>query len=84
MGGHNGNSAQSSSEVFDIATQRWSALPKMASQRYYHGVCVHQGKIYAIGGHTGIRGTNTCECYDIATRAWHELGSMAMSRYATL
>ena len=48
------NNTLSSMEVFDPATQQWSAAPPMATARCRTGAGVIDGELYVVGG--GDRG----------------------------
>ena len=72
-------------EVYDIATDTWSALTSMPTARGdITAVASHGGKIYVAGGwNAGIACGGVCddlEVYDIASDTWSTLTDMPTAR----
>ena len=68
IGGYNG-SAQAWLDIYDIATDAWSAGADMPAARYYFDCAAIAAKIYCAGGYT-TSGQSTLYIYDIATDTW--------------
>ena len=67
----------SSAEVYDPATNTWTAIASMSTPRYWFQTEVIDGKIYAIGG-GGSSGTlSSAEVYDPAADTWTSIASMS-------
>lgn len=60
----------------------WATMAPMPTERYYFGVAVVNGNLYAIGG-TNYRSdcVNTTEMYDPVTNTWHTKALMPTPRY---
>ena len=86
-----------SSEVYDPATGRWTALAPMGVARSGHtatwlaapGCSPHCGKVLVVGGaaaqdsgSSGTEVTASAELYDPATQTWYATGSLAAARTA--
>lgn len=52
----------------------------MLSPRRSFGICVYNGKVYAIGGNDGTRDLNTVEVYDPQTNLWAYVAPMIHRR----
>jgi hypothetical protein len=64
-------------ELWDPATQKWTALPPMAHKRYCAAACVlHSGQVAVVGG-TGTDNVprKDGEVYDPVKREWEPLGA---------
>jgi len=77
--GHEASDAQNvpTAEVYDPATDRWSAIAPMPTPRSGGAAAVLNGKLYVLGG--GLPGQTvwkTVERYDPATDAWERLTDM--------
>src|ERR1044071_2165859 len=78
IGGLAGAQELASVEIYDIATDAWSAAAAMNTSRALHASCVHNGMIYVFGGYTDdgdpnkyySQGTATVERYDPALNTW--------------
>jgi N-acetylneuraminic acid mutarotase len=64
-------------EVFDTATNSWTALRPMPTPRNHHALAAIDGKVYAIGGRIGScfsagwsSNVSMNEAYDIAADRW--------------
>ncbi len=69
-----------SAELYDPATNSWSAAGTMTAQRYlFTATPLANGRVLAAGGFTGSP-IGTAELYDPATNAWTATGSMASTR----
>jgi PKD repeat protein len=78
-----GQSAIAASDVFDPATQQWSAIAPMPGPRMDHqAVAGRDGRIYVIGGRvpnaagTGADFTSSVIAYDPATNTWTSVASL--------
>jgi large repetitive protein len=71
-GGLHGGSAVTFFDVYDPATDTWTALPNMPRPRDHFHAAVVGGKLYAIGGrNAAIDATTTAnDVFDLTTRAW--------------
>lgn len=79
VGGHSSMCAKS----FDPESCTWSDLPSMKYARYYPGVAVLGGKIYAVGGLDHLWSPlNTAEKYDPAVNEWQLIANMGVSRWS--
>jgi N-acetylneuraminic acid mutarotase len=60
--------AASTAQLYDPATQTWSALPPLPTPRYFLGAALLDGILYAPGGvrADGSGVTNVVEAYDLA------------------
>lgn len=52
----------------------------MLSPRRSFGICVFEGKVYAIGGNDGTRDLNSVEVYDPKTNIWSPAAPMIHHR----
>jgi N-acetylneuraminic acid mutarotase len=59
------------------AEDSWVTLAPIPTKRFFFGVAVVDGKIYAIGGAGGV---NATEMYDPVTNTWHTKASMPTPR----
>lgn len=81
----NGSGSQTSTplasaEIYDPATDSWSATGSMGTTRYAHSsVRLGDGRVLSIEGTTGSAG-NSSELYDPATGTWSSGGSPASTR----
>ena len=58
-------------EVYDPATNTWTAKTDMPTSRLGLGTCAMNGKIYAVGGVTdGLVVVTANEMYDPVTETW--------------
>lgn len=79
VGGHSSMCAKQ----FDTETLRWKSLPSMMYARYYPGVAVVRGKIYAVGGLDHLWAPlNTAERYDPQNNQWLAIPSMSTCRWS--
>lgn len=79
VGGHSSMCAKQ----FDTETMTWRSLPSMMYARYYPGVGVVEGKIYAVGGLDHLWAPlNTAERYDPHTNQWEAIASMSTARWS--
>ena len=79
VGGHSSMCAKS----FNPETCMWTDLPSMKCARYYPGVAVLSGKIYAVGGLDHLWSPlKTAERYDPATNQWELISSMGTPRWS--
>ncbi|RKI36638.1 hypothetical protein D7Y27_27765 [Corallococcus sp. AB004] len=68
-------------ELYDPATNSWSAAGFMASARAFHAVAaLPTGAVLVSGGHDGTGYTATAERYDPATNSWSVTGAMGTPR----
>lgn len=79
VGGHSSMCAKQ----FDTETMTWRSLPSMMYARYYPGVAVVKGKIYAVGGLDHLWAPlNTAERYDPHANQWEAISSMSTARWS--
>jgi hypothetical protein len=75
-----------SAELWDPATQQWTALPPMADERHGAAACVlPSGRVAVVGG-AGIDGVDRKdgEVYDPVKREWEPLGAEMAGRNGTV
>ncbi len=87
IGGHRsqGESAISTVEAYDPATDTWTTKASMPTARGFLSTSVLNGKIYAIGGCTHPYDSGTLasvEAYDPATDTWMKMDDMPTPRKA--
>jgi len=84
VGGFDSSGALVTAELYDPATNTWSAAGSLTTARYSHTASVlSNGKILVAGGY-GSSGypTSSAELYDPATNSWTTAGTPAYSRAA--
>jgi N-acetylneuraminic acid mutarotase len=71
----NGESGETTMEMYDPATDTWTTKAGMNIKRKYFTACVLNGKIYVIGGAEGYCGPliASVEEYDPETDSWKEM-----------
>jgi N-acetylneuraminic acid mutarotase len=80
-GGYN-NSATSSANLFDPATNTWAIASSMSTTRYYHTMtALPSGKILVAGGWNGGTYYASTDIYDPLTSTWAVGPSMPYTRY---
>ncbi|MBZ4374167.1 kelch repeat-containing protein [Corallococcus sp. AS-1-6] len=68
-------------ELYDPATNTWSAAGALASPRAFHAVVsLPTGAVLVSGGHDGADYTATAERYDPVTNTWSVTGAMGTPR----
>lgn len=75
-----GFSANTALEVFDPATNTWTALAPMSVARNHCGGGVINGKFYVVGGRGSPQAPTALEVYDPQTNNWTTLSSMPTGR----
>lgn len=61
-------------DAYDLAADRWTALPRMPLGLNHPGLAALGGRIYVLGGFTlGPKASDRAFAYDIAARTWSEL-----------
>ncbi len=71
-----------SAELYDPASDTWSAAPSMGVGRAFHkATLLNNGKVLVTGGHTGFLITASAELYDPATNTWSAAPSMSTPRF---
>lgn len=79
VGGHSSMCAKR----FETEMLTWQSLPSMMYARYYPGVAVLQGKVYAVGGLDHLWAPlNTAERYDPQTNQWEAIPAMSTARWS--
>eukprot|EP01046_Picozoa_sp_COSAG06_P077526 COSAG06_NODE_25287_length_640_cov_1.585952_1_plen_199_part_10 len=71
------DTALNTAEMWDPATQKWTALPPMAHKRYCAAACIlSSGQVAVVGG-AGTDGANRKdgEVFDPVKREWEPLGA---------
>jgi N-acetylneuraminic acid mutarotase len=79
VGGRNGNfTALNTLEVYDPATNAWTAKAGMPTARYALAAAAINGKLYVVGGiNSSSTVVKTLEVYDPATNAWTTKAELA-------
>ena len=73
----NDQTSMASMEVYDPATDRWSAGPALPTPRAGLGAVVLDGRLYALGGESTPGGvSDAVERYEPGSRAWVQLEPM--------
>ena len=80
IGGSNGNGELALNEMFDPATNRWSARTSMPTARTGFAEAVYNNKIYVIGGSVGDSFLGNVEVYDPVSNTWQTMASMPTPR----
>jgi len=70
----------SSSEIFDVAKQKWEDGPNMEGREYACSVNVDQD-VWVIGGVNGRRWPKTCEIFSSRTMTWRAGPELNEARY---
>ncbi|UQA55776.1 kelch repeat-containing protein [Polyangium aurulentum] len=74
-------SGPNSVELYDPATDGWSAVPSMMQDRSEHtATLLPNGKVLVAGG-TGSQPLASAELYDPATNTWSAAGSLSEARH---
>ncbi|XP_016655849.1 kelch-like protein 2 [Acyrthosiphon pisum] len=81
VGGHDGNNALNSVEVFDVSTQKWRMVSSMTIVRRDFGVGVLNNLLYAVGGSDGKWCLKSVECYDPTLDTWTPVAEMSVRRH---
>jgi N-acetylneuraminic acid mutarotase len=69
-------------EMYDPATDTWTAKAPMSTGRIYHYSAVVNGIIYVFGGDSGNDTIGTVEAYDPASDSWTNKSNMSSARGA--
>lgn len=72
--------SQSTVEVFDPVTGKWSKAEAMSMLRSRVGVAVMNNKLYAVGGYNGSERLSTAEVFNPTERVWSRVSSMHFNR----
>ena len=79
VGGHSSMCAKR----FDPESLVWESLPLMRYARYYPGVAVLQGMVYAVGGLDHLWAPlNTAERFNSTLNQWEEIAPMNSTRWS--
>jgi N-acetylneuraminic acid mutarotase len=83
-GGYAGGDAFSSVEVYDPASNTWSAAQSLRNPRWGHSATLlNNGKVLVVGGYTNTGnylGVSSAEMYDPASNTWSAAGTLALQR----
>ncbi|XP_016662058.1 kelch-like protein 17 isoform X2 [Acyrthosiphon pisum] len=79
VGGHDGNSALNTVEVFNARTQKWQMVSSMSVKRYNLGVGVLNNSLFAVGGYNGGH-LKSVEYYDPTLGTWTSVADMSKNR----
>ncbi|QDE69915.1 Ig-like domain-containing protein [Myxococcus xanthus] len=72
------------SELYDPATNTWTATPPMTASRVFHSlITLADGRVLAAGGGMGSY-LSSAELFDPQTKTWTPTGSMAVGRERAL
>ena len=73
-------------ELWDPATQKWTALPPMAHKRSYSTACVlPSGRVAVVGGDgTDGKARKDGEVFDPVKREWEPLGAEMAQKHGTI
>ena len=72
---------RASAQLYDPATNTWSAAPDMSSARFQHtATALANGKVLVTGGFTGSAITASAQLYDPATNTWSAAPDMSSTR----
>ena len=75
------NTAGTSVECFDPATNQWTAVTPMNTDRAIHGLVSAQGKLFAVGGYNDqYDRLDSVECFDPSTREWSNIAALSTAR----
>ena len=74
------DSVLGTAELYDLATNTWTALPDMAHERAQFGMCVLPSVRMDVMGGFGVdgHGCKDCEAFDPVKRTWEALPEMAV------
>jgi N-acetylneuraminic acid mutarotase len=75
-----GGGSEGQVQIYDPATNRWSAGADMPFAAGSSASAVIRGKVYVAGGIVGSSTTARTACYDPATDTWTELAPMPRAR----
>jgi N-acetylneuraminic acid mutarotase len=88
VGGANGRSGvigeSAAVEVYNPATDQWSARAPMSEARNRLGAGVINGVLYAVGGEVGGPGVTTHEAYNPVTNQWSPRAALPTARRGTV
>jgi len=79
VGGSDGEVVHASMEMYDMASDRWTACAPMSTARQNAAVCCVQDKIFVIGGSNGEEVVGSVECYSTTKRQWVNPRTVAIS-----
>ncbi|MEA2437428.1 MAG: hypothetical protein QOF65_1984 [Thermoleophilaceae bacterium] len=82
IGGNGGDGSVKTTDLYDPATNSWSAGPSMATTRRRETATVLPGgNVLVAGGLSDAGATATAELYDPATNTWSSAGAMGQARF---
>jgi N-acetylneuraminic acid mutarotase len=80
-GGFNNSGALASAELYNWASNTWSAAGSLATARYSHtAALLPSGQVLVAGGYNGSNVLASAELYDPATNTWSAAGSLTTGR----
>ena len=83
-GGISGGAASAGAEIYDPASDSWSAAGSLATARYHHTATpLADGRVLVAGGFSGGAASASAEIYDPASDDWSAAGSLATARSPT-
>jgi len=79
-GARAGGQALALLEIYDVATDRWSAAPSMRTAREHVGGAVSGGELFVIAGRAGGRNLRVVERFDAKERRWSRVKPVGVPR----
>jgi len=81
VGGSNGHSEESSVEVYDPKTEKWTYGPNLPVSLSNIGLSRLHGNLYCVGGSYGSTGSKYCFKLDLASKTWSRIADLHIGRF---